>query len=51
MKIDEGTMGLVDGEATIMGDGVAVVVQRDDKGCVHNVVLQRADLEALLAAL
>lgn len=51
MKIDEGTMDLVDGEATIMGNGVAVVMQRDDKGCVHNVVLQRADLEALLAAL
>lgn len=51
MKNDEGTMGLADGEATIMGNDVAVIMQRDEKGFVHNVVLQRADLEALLAAL
>lgn len=51
MKNDEGTMGLAEGEATIIGDGVAIIMQRDDQGCVNNVVLQRVDLEALLAAL
>ena len=42
-------IGLVDGEAEHMGDGVFVLFQTVD-GEVHSVVLQRGDLQALLAA-
>ncbi len=40
---------LVDGEAQPMGDGVFVVCQTSDEGA-QNVVLTKADLEALLSA-
>lgn len=39
---------LQDGEARPMGSGVFVVVQDTDEG-THSVVLQRSDLEAMLA--
>jgi hypothetical protein len=40
---------LTDGQAQLMGDGIVMVFQDSDGG-VQNVILTRADLEALLAA-
>jgi hypothetical protein len=48
---EELTVTLSEGVAELMGDGSAVVLQRDDRGCGQSVVLNRADLEALLARL
>ncbi len=47
------TIELEDGTAERMGDGIFVVLQRDataKRAKMQNVVLTRADLEALLAA-
>lgn len=45
-------IGLSDGEAVNMGSGVVTIMQHDaDYGVVNSVVLRRADLEALIAAL
>lgn len=41
-------VALQDGEARAMGDGVFVVVQDTEEG-TQSIVLQRSDLEALLA--
>lgn len=40
---------LIDGTATYWGDGVFVVLQKDESGRPQNVVLQKADLERMLA--
>lgn len=52
MLSGDDAIGLVDGEAIVMGGGVVTVLQRDaDNGSVNSVVLRLADLKALLAAL
>lgn len=43
IKLDEGT-------AEVMGDGMCVVLQRDEQGRAHSVTLSEADLGRLLAA-
>jgi hypothetical protein len=48
--MSEVTVALIDGEARMMGEGICVVIQEGPDGVV-DVVLQRADLEALLAAM
>jgi hypothetical protein len=44
------TIALKDGHAELMGDGVAVVVQKDERGRAQSVVVTAEDLKALLAA-
>jgi hypothetical protein len=45
------TVVLLDGgEGRYMGDGVWALIQRDERGTAHSVVVARADLEALIAA-
>ncbi len=45
------TIKLTDGAAELMGDGVAVVMQRCDFEGAKDVVLTVPDLKALLAAM
>lgn len=43
---------LEDGRAELVGDGMVLVLQKDDETRkMHSVALCRADLEAMLAAL
>lgn len=44
------TIKLRDGQAELMGEGVAVVLQKDERGQAQSVVLTPEDLRALLAA-
>jgi len=45
------TVDLEEGHAECMGDGMYVVLQRDERTTLlQNVVLTRQDLEAMLAA-
>lgn len=44
------TIELTDGHAELMGEGVAVLVQKDERGQVQSVVVTADDLRALLAA-
>lgn len=44
------TIALHNGHAEVMGEGVVILVQKDEQGCAHNVVVTTADLKALLAA-
>jgi hypothetical protein len=39
-----------DGQAIHMGEGAFAILQKDEYGKAHSVVLSRGDLEALLAA-
>jgi hypothetical protein len=44
-------MDILDGgTAEPMGDGVFMLMQKDEQGRVHRVVVEKADLEAMLAA-
>jgi hypothetical protein len=43
-------LALNDGGAVSMGNGVWVIRQDDEHGVSQNVVLTRADMEAMLAA-
>lgn len=50
MKVVQERIALNDGEAADMGEGVFVVMQKDEKGAAQSVVLTKGDLEQLLAA-
>lgn len=43
-------INLTDGEAHYMGEGVVIVLQKDERGVAQNVVLTRDDLRLLLEA-
>lgn len=45
------SIALQDGQAQLMGDGVAVLLQRDERGRAHSAVVTADDLKRLLAAL
>ncbi|HQS95998.1 MAG TPA: hypothetical protein PK823_05810 [Novosphingobium sp.] len=44
------SIALRDGQAQLMGDGVAVIQQRDERGRAHSVVLTAQDLRTLMLA-
>ena len=44
-------IALKDGEAELMGDGVVVILQRDEQGSVQSVAVTTDDLKALVRAL
>lgn len=44
------TITLQDGHAELMGEGVAVLLQKDERGRAQNVVVTAEDLRALLQA-
>jgi hypothetical protein len=45
-----GSVKLIDGVAEHMGDGMFVLIQKDERGSPQNVVVAREDLERMLAA-
>jgi hypothetical protein len=49
MMRNSDVIDLVDGEARSMGEGVFVLLQNSEDG-PQSIILQRSDLEALLAA-
>ena len=50
-KTTGGIVALLDGgEGQVMGEGVVAITQEDERGDIHTVVVNRVDLEALLAA-
>lgn len=51
MSTGQPTITFQDGQAALMGDGVAVLLQRDERGRAHHVVVTAEDLRQLLAAL
>jgi hypothetical protein len=45
----DGDILLNDGVVECMGDGVFAIMQKDENGTVHSVVIEKADLERMLA--
>lgn len=51
MTASKTTIALQDGTAELMGEGVAVLLQKDERGHCHSVVVTAEDLRGLLANL